>query len=851
MSIASQPDLQPNPHEQSSGRRRISLQMQFQIALGILFFGFCILTAYLIYLHEKKGLEQNALSKSYLVMAAVESTRSYVREVLRPKMYEVTSPNDFVLEAMSTSYITRAVMDRFNESLPEYQYRRVSINARNPNSTPSKTERELIATFERNPERSQWQGIRDVDGITGFVHARPVYMQASCLRCHGVPEEAPPSLLDLYGEERGFGYKEGDLAGVMVVSIPMPVALKKIQSQALSVFWVSFMMLTFLYVLISYLFNRMVVRSLSGVLNIFQSGLIEDRDKKNFEEKVGNVEIVELTQAAQDMTNHLREAREALEQQAEELESRVADRTKELEDSRERLRVKVMTRNRELKALNRITELITHSVHLADILPAVLNQALGLIPAKGAGIYLLADEQTPQKLHLECHLNADKLAEVFQTVAIDETEGSPQSLPEAIWSAVRGSTNIYACQRNENCLNIPLNCRDRVLGVMTFVGVDFNETTTEQQALLQSVGHQIGITVESLQNIAALVRNKELLQSVFDGIPDVIVLLDRDLTIKMVNKAYLKRHGRELDTVLNTQCRALDGGCDCPLAGTKLQTAIETQRQTKEEVRTPAGEIFLVYYYPILGEDGDVWGVLRYAKDITLERQVENRIQQTERMAAMGQLAAGVAHEINNPMGIILCYTDLIRKQLQEAPEITKDLDIIEKQAGNCQRIVSDLLNFSRGSQTAPQQADINEAVLDVVKMVEQQFRKQGTEIENQLSKDLPQISLDVDRIKQVFLNLLMNAHQAMEGKGGRVIVGSKFNASKNTVTITIGDTGSGVPPEIAERIFDPFFSSKETGEGTGLGLSVSYGIVKEHGGDIRMSSEPDKWTEFTITLPA
>ena len=110
MSTPSQLESPPKPADQTSGRRRISLQMQFQIALGILFLAFCVLTAYLIYFHEKRGLEQNALSKSYLVMAAVESTRSYIREVLRPKMYAITGADDFVLEAMSTSYITRALL---------------------------------------------------------------------------------------------------------------------------------------------------------------------------------------------------------------------------------------------------------------------------------------------------------------------------------------------------------------------------------------------------------------------------------------------------------------------------------------------------------------------------------------------------------------------------------------------------------------------------------------------------------------------------------------------------------------------------------------------------------------------
>ena len=196
-------------------RRHFSLQVQFQIALGAVFVLFCALTAWLIYTHEKKVLEQNALNKSHMVMAAVESTRSYVRDVLRPKMYATVGADNFILEAMSTSYITRAVMDRFNESLPEYLYRRVSVNARNPASTPTRTEDALIDFFRRQPGAGSWQGIRDMQGTVGYVHARPVYMRASCLRCHGRPQDAPDPMLALYGDQRGFGFQEGELAGVM------------------------------------------------------------------------------------------------------------------------------------------------------------------------------------------------------------------------------------------------------------------------------------------------------------------------------------------------------------------------------------------------------------------------------------------------------------------------------------------------------------------------------------------------------------------------------------------------------------------------------------------------------------
>jgi len=627
------------------------------------------------------------------------------------------------------------------------------------------------------------------------------------------------------------------------------VALKQIRSQALSVFWVSLMMLSCLYVLISYLFNRMVVRHLAGVLEIFREGLVETRDQERFQHKANTVEIGELTEAAQDMTDHLRQTREALEHHAGELEARVAERTQDLEESRARLHAKVTTRNRELRTLNHITELITRSFRLKDILPQVLEEALHLIPAQGAGIYLL-DQDTPQLLLLQCRQNAEKLDAEISAEPPRTPDRSPQSLAQAMWGATQGHTNVFACQRNQNCLNIPLICRERVLGVMTFVGVDFAETTAEQQALLMSIGHQIGITVESLQNVAALVQHKELLQSVFDGIPDIMVLLDRSLVIRMVNRAYLKRYGLALEDVLDRPCGMEDGSCDYPLAGNQLPQAIATRKQTKEEVQTEKGEIFLVYYYPILDEAGEVWGILRYAKDITLEKQVEQRIQQTEKMAALGQLAAGVAHEINNPMSIILCYTDLLQRQLGDKAQAVHDVETIEKQARNCQKIVSDLLNFARSRIAAPRPADINEALLEVVGMLHQQFRKRGTEIDQTLAAELPAIPVDVDKIKQVFLNLLMNAHQAMEGARGRIRVATTFNPRRSAVEISIADSGPGIAPEIVDKIFDPFFSTKQTAEGTGLGLSVSYGIVADHGGTIEVGTAADGMTEFVVCLP-
>jgi signal transduction histidine kinase len=266
-----------------------------------------------------------------------------------------------------------------------------------------------------------------------------------------------------------------------------------------------------------------------------------------------------------------------------------------------------------------------------------------------------------------------------------------------------------------------------------------------------------------------------------------------------------------------------------------------------EEIFSRKGEIFLVHYYPVMNEEGRISGIIRYAKDITEAKKVEQRIQQTEKLVSLGQLSAGIAHEINNPLGVILCYSDLLKQQLAGQQQGLEDVATIEKHARNCQRIVSDLLNFSRGQETVRKTASLNEAVGQVVHLLGRQFERKRRKIELDLDPELPDISIDVDQIKQVVLNLIINAHQAMGNKGVIRVV-TRYSSGDGEVTLEVWDNGEGIPAEIKDRIFDPFFSTKR--DGSGLGLSVSYGIIRNHGGDVQVESRPGEWTLFTIVLP-
>jgi signal transduction histidine kinase len=229
--------------------------------------------------------------------------------------------------------------------------------------------------------------------------------------------------------------------------------------------------------------------------------------------------------------------------------------------------------------------------------------------------------------------------------------------------------------------------------------------------------------------------------------------------------------------------------------------------------------------------------------------KIEERLRQADKLASIGQLAAGVAHEINNPLSIVLGYTKLIMKNPPVDDRIKEDLRVIHKNAEICKKIVEDLLNFARQNKTRYVQADVNETLESVISTMEDKLTESNIAIVRKYDPSVQRVCMDIDKMNQVYTNILMNAHQAIRSSG--VITVSTFcDNEKKVVSIIVSDTGSGIPKDIQDKIFEPFFTTKEPGEGTGLGLAVSYGIVHEHGGEITVESKKNEGAIFTIKLP-
>ncbi len=236
-------------------------------------------------------------------------------------------------------------------------------------------------------------------------------------------------------------------------------------------------------------------------------------------------------------------------------------------------------------------------------------------------------------------------------------------------------------------------------------------------------------------------------------------------------------------------------------------------------------------------------------RDVTELRSWEGKLLQTERLTAMGKLAGEIAHEINNPLGGILLYANLIKEDISHDSQAASNLNKIIKLATRCRIIAKGLLNFGRSSSRTYVPVDLNLIVQEMFNLVADHklFREVQTHI--QLAQGLPLLMADKGQIEQVVLNLIINAVEAMNGRGS-LSIRTRHLKDIKSIRLIIKDTGPGIPEEIMHKIFEPFFTTKRPGRGTGLGLSITHGIVQRHGGRIEVKSIPGQGTRFDVTLP-
>ena len=383
------------------------------------------------------------------------------------------------------------------------------------------------------------------------------------------------------------------------------------------------------------------------------------------------------------------------------------------------------------------------------------------------------------------------------------------------------------------------------------------DSCQECQVFQQNKGDEIQDLAETLDIMAlalrsrleelqaterVLTRQQQLFSTILEVIPDFVCLLNEKLEYLTVNKAAADFIGLAPTELAGRPAREVAATHEHTVLLAAEGRAVLAAGKARQRELTILRD-GRTYWWHLVGvpvvEKGKNIGVLLAARDITQIKRYQEQLIQAQKMESVGQLAGGVAHEINTPLGIILGYAQLLQEEEAPDPEqLSQDLRVIEKQAKACRKIVSDLLGFSRQVQSTKRDICFNNTIMEATALVRHAFSLDRIEIILNLDDRLPIIYADPEKLKQVWINLFSNARDAMPG-GGLILVKVSLDSPRQIITVQVADTGSGMAEHELNKIFDPFFSTKSVGQGTGLGLSVSFGIIEDHGGRIRVFSPP------------
>ena len=431
-------------------------------------------------------------------------------------------------------------------------------------------------------------------------------------------------------------------------------------------------------------------------------------------------------------------------------------------------------------------------------------------------------------------------------------------------------------------LTVPIHAGDELLGTMTVGAAIPGRFEPADQRLLGVIAGQIGLAVQNARLHDFVSRGKREWEQTFDAIADPIAVFDRSGSLLRGNRALALHLGRDVRTLRGAACADV-GFCTSTGSACVIARAVANDG-SQTEVTLPDGQIFSVTTFPVEGGDGV--SVVQVAKNVTEDIQSKRRLEQlsdeltlandrsmaaldrlkstqaqllqAEKLSAIGQLVAGVAHELNNPLTSVIGYAQLLEDEfdtpgdMRSAADLAQDMRRIAEESERAARIVRNLLAFARrqAAERAPQ--DVADLFSRVMALRSYELRLNGIELVPDFQPGLPPVVADGSQLQQALLNLVLNAEQAMRGRPTkRLHVGARFDETAGAVELFIKDTGHGIDRANLSRVFDPFFTTRDVGEGTGLGLSICYGIVRDHGGQIGVESIVNTGTTFSLLLPA
>ena len=504
---------------------------------------------------------------------------------------------------------------------------------------------------------------------------------------------------------------------------------------------------------------------------------------------------------------------------------------------------------RELSA--NLTKAMSSSVHLGAALEIFCDRAARLFAADRVSLWF--HDRRASMLELAASSDVAQMAKSRRVGTDDD------SAPVAAAMRQREVQVVAAPDDKAPDIIAPLRGRRRALGLLELSGVRV-ETGDAIDMLdrAEEVARHLSAAIENVWLLDDVLQSRRELESTFNSLTDLVIVTDGRARITQANRAFAARVKREAAALKE---HPLSEFVSREVVSWIEETAQNATSQTREReiADNKLDGVFIFTVSGLVGPDDERVGTVIVARDVSAQArlaaesaELRNRLTQSEKLAALGQFVAGIAHELNNPLQGVLGHVELLLHDPQSATRLRRDLRLVFREADRAAKIVHNLLVFAGSRRITRRRLNVNHVVNKVLTLRATALAAAAVTVEKDLQSKLPRVSGDALLLQQALLNIVLNAEQAMASVAGPHTLQIRTRATlEHGIEIVVADTGPGIPTHALPRMFEPFFTTKGVGQGTGLGLAIVYGIVQEHGGQIDARNRAQGGAVFTIALPA
>jgi PAS domain S-box-containing protein len=805
--------------------RSIKSKLLVSIGLIVLIFSTILLhRTYRLVTSNIENLTKQQLSLSLNFDLAI---RDYVAEKVRPITLSLVPEGKFMPETMSTSFVARNIFEKVRKTFPDYIIKFSSDNPRNPVNKAGSEELNMIKYFNDNPGEKIWTGEITMGGKQYFANFSAMRMEKTCLRCHGDPADAPVELIERYGSTASFHLPFGKIVGLDTIAIPSDIVTEKLWDEIFSNFGVLGVEILLLIISLVLIFKFVITDRLSKITEHFIH--IEQQEKDVVEigaiEIGGNDEIATLIRSFNKLANKLNESYANIKKEVE--ERKRAENA--LKESEEKYREFVEGTEDFIAQVDREGRLTFVNNKAEKIFGLSKDKCIGL----SAFDFIHPDDRERTRVAFDQWVRSRMTNTTYENRQVNQITGEVHHMH---W------TISFYYDKDGNISSINSIARD--LTGRKKIEETLRESEERYRALFAGITD--AVYVHHITD---------------DGYPGQIIDAN-DMASKMLGYARDELVGMKIDDI-----DALESPVDVHQAVTDLKAnqnvLFEQVHVAKNGKRIPVEVHAQAFEYKgrlaILSTVRDITDRKRAEKErLTLEAQ----LKQAQKMESIGTLAGGIAHDFNNILGIILGNAELAMDDVPEWNPARFNLKEIRTASLRAKDVVRQLLSFARKTRLEKKPTNIVSIVKESLNLIRSSIPA-SIDIHRNISADIDNILADPTQINQVLINLCTNANHAMPDGGIIEVILNNAALDENAtaqypdlnsgryVSLTVRDTGHGIPKEDMDRIFDPYFTTKEVGKGTGMGLAVVHSIVKEHNGIISVKSEPGKGTTFNIFFPA